>query len=206
MAIGGAPQQISDFGADVSRLQAGADGDRVIVWADQTGLPRPRLRRDDLPGQAGRTRPHLRQDVRAPLGHLGRAGHAFAHLRLPDRGRKADRRWRSPDRRPGRRHAVEAVRRRRGDCFLARRQDRLLRASRGGRIEPTSTNLDIFASPATAARRRSTSPTRTTAPTTFRPSRRTGGRSPISRWRGRATRPTARSCSFATSPPARRAR
>ena len=57
----------------------------------------------------------------------------------------------------GRRHAVQAVRRRRGDRALARRPDgSISRLREAGRIEPLSTNLDIFAVPdATAARRRS---------------------------------------------------
>ena len=39
MAIGGAPQQTSDFGADVSGFRLSPTGDRVIVWADQKDCP-----------------------------------------------------------------------------------------------------------------------------------------------------------------------
>lgn len=39
MAVGGAPQQISDFGADVSGFKLSPTGDRVIVWADQKDCP-----------------------------------------------------------------------------------------------------------------------------------------------------------------------
>jgi dipeptidyl aminopeptidase/acylaminoacyl peptidase len=39
MAIGGAPQQMSDFGADVSGFKLSPAGDRVIVWADQKDCP-----------------------------------------------------------------------------------------------------------------------------------------------------------------------
>jgi dipeptidyl aminopeptidase/acylaminoacyl peptidase len=39
MAIGGSPQQMSDFGADVSGFKLSPAGDRVIVWADQKDCP-----------------------------------------------------------------------------------------------------------------------------------------------------------------------
>jgi dipeptidyl aminopeptidase/acylaminoacyl peptidase len=39
MPMGGAPQQISDFGADVSGFKLSPTGDRVIVWADQRDCP-----------------------------------------------------------------------------------------------------------------------------------------------------------------------
>ena len=39
MAVGGAAQQISDFGADVSGFKLSPTGDRVIVWADQKDCP-----------------------------------------------------------------------------------------------------------------------------------------------------------------------
>lgn len=39
MPIGGTPQQISDFGADVSGFKLSPAGDRVIVWADQKDCP-----------------------------------------------------------------------------------------------------------------------------------------------------------------------
>ena len=39
MTMGGAPQQISDFGADVSGFKLSLTGDRVIVWADQKDCP-----------------------------------------------------------------------------------------------------------------------------------------------------------------------
>jgi dipeptidyl aminopeptidase/acylaminoacyl peptidase len=39
MPIGGAAQQISDFGADISGFKLSPAGDRVIVWADQKDCP-----------------------------------------------------------------------------------------------------------------------------------------------------------------------
>ena len=39
MPMGGAPQQMSDFGADVSGFKLSPAGDRVIVWADQKDCP-----------------------------------------------------------------------------------------------------------------------------------------------------------------------
>ena len=81
-------------------------------------------------------------------GIRGRAGRALAPVRLPGRGRQARRGRRSARRQSGRRHAVQAVRRRRGDCLLARRQDASIsRCAKPGRTEEMSTNLDIFAAP-----------------------------------------------------------
>ncbi len=69
-----------------------------------------------------------------------------------------------------------------------------------GRIEPLSTNLDIFAVPADgSAAAGQPHRLRTTPPTRFRPSLPTGRHLPMSQWRGRATNPTARSSSFAIS-------
>ena len=39
MAIGDAPQQMSDFGADISGFKLSPSGDRVIIWADQKDCP-----------------------------------------------------------------------------------------------------------------------------------------------------------------------
>jgi len=39
MPIGGAAQQISDFGEDISGFKLSPSGDRVIVWADQKDCP-----------------------------------------------------------------------------------------------------------------------------------------------------------------------
>ena len=76
MPIGGAPVQVSDFGADISGFKLSPTGDRVMVWADRdlrcpdlacAGASRPSRRP---------ARPHLRPAVRSPLGHLGGAGRA----------------------------------------------------------------------------------------------------------------------------------
>ena len=39
MPMGGAPVQVSDFGADISGFKLSPTGDRVIVWADQKDCP-----------------------------------------------------------------------------------------------------------------------------------------------------------------------
>ncbi len=39
MTLGGTPQKMSDFGADVSGFKISPAGDRVIVWADQKDCP-----------------------------------------------------------------------------------------------------------------------------------------------------------------------
>ena len=39
MPIGGAPVQVSDFGVDISGFKLAPSGDRVIVWADQKDCP-----------------------------------------------------------------------------------------------------------------------------------------------------------------------
>lgn len=39
MAVGGAPQKMSDFGGDVSGFKLSPQGDRVIVWADNRDCP-----------------------------------------------------------------------------------------------------------------------------------------------------------------------
>ena len=39
MAVGGTPQKISDFGADVSGFKLSPTGDRVVVWAEQKDCP-----------------------------------------------------------------------------------------------------------------------------------------------------------------------
>ena len=149
MTVGGQPAQVSGLKGDISGFKVSADGSRLLVWADRDlQLRRFRLRR---PAQGAKRRvgPGLRPDVRPPLGHLGRAGRPQPHLRLPDRRRQGDRRRRAGDWRAGRRHAVQAVRRRRGDRHLGRRPDRLFRAcARPAGSRPNSTNLDIFAAPA----------------------------------------------------------
>ena len=39
MAIGGTPQVMSDFGADISGFKLSPEGKRVLVWADQRDCP-----------------------------------------------------------------------------------------------------------------------------------------------------------------------
>ena len=89
------------------------------------------------------------QTVRAPLGYLGRARHALAHLHLrrsptaaAGRGRAGARRSSSAMRRPSRSAAPRSWP---GAPTAA---PSIFTLREAGRIEPTSTNLDIFAVPA----------------------------------------------------------
>ena len=138
----GAGQQL--HAATSAASSSRRSGDRGGLGRPRPALRRPRLRR--LAGQAddgiGR---HLRSTVHPPLGYLGRAGREVAPVRLRrSSGGKLAGSGTSADRRAGRRHAVQAVRRRRGDRALARWPDRLLHAARGGAdraaSRPTSTS------------------------------------------------------------------
>ena len=153
-----APVQVSNFNGDIGGFKLAPSGDRVVVWADRD------LRCADLDcaGLPAKPKtgigPHLRPAVRPPLGHLGRAGRRSSRLfAFPVAGGKLAGGGVPLDRQPGRRHAVQAVRRRRGDRFLARRPHRLFRAARGG---PDRADVDqprhLRGARATAARRRST--------------------------------------------------
>ena len=121
-------------------------------------------------------------------------GHALAPVRFPDRRRQGHRRGRAGVRRAGRRHAVQAVRRRRGNRLLQRRPDRLSSrcARRGGSRRPRPTSTFSRRRP-TARPRRSTSPTPMTAPTLL-PALSPDGHTLAygCRWRAPAMNPTAR--------------
>ena len=147
MPIGGTPVQVSAFNGDVGGFKLSPSGDHVVVWADRD------LRCADLncagpAGQAGdRQRPHLRPAVHPPLGYAGRAGRPLAPVRLRARRRQARGQRRGADRRlvgdtpskpfgGGEEIALSPDGR---TVYFALRE--------AGRIEPLSTNLDIFAVP-----------------------------------------------------------
>ena len=145
-----APAQVSDFTGDIGGFKLSPAGDRVVVWADRDlRLRRPRLRRTAQPSRrpaSGRTYDQL--FVRH-WDTWAEPGVALAAVRLPDRrtarltggGRSADRPASSATRRPSRSAAARSSPSRptAGPLYFALRE--------AGRIEPMSTNLDIFAVP-----------------------------------------------------------
>jgi dipeptidyl aminopeptidase/acylaminoacyl peptidase len=53
MPIGGAPVQVSDFGADISGFKLSPGGDRVVVWADRPDCPDLACAAATLPAKPG---------------------------------------------------------------------------------------------------------------------------------------------------------
>ena len=206
MVVGGSPAQVSSLKGDISGFKVSADGSRLLVWADRDlrcadfacdGLPKAEK------GGSGRVYDQLFVRHWDTWAEPGVRSRIFA-FPIADGG---DRRRRAGDRRAGRRHAVQAVRRRRGDRMspptAAPSISRCARPAGSSRTRPISTSSRR---PPTARPSRPTSPPTMTAPTICRHCRPTAAASPISRWRAPATRPTARCCSCAISPPARSAR
>ncbi|MDQ3080512.1 MAG: S9 family peptidase, partial [Pseudomonadota bacterium] len=147
MPMGSKAVQLSDFGADISGFQVSASGNRVIVWADRPDCPDLACAATTLPAKGpGSARVYDQMFVRHwdswvepgtksriysfPLvnGRLGREVRVTGNLvgNTPSKpfggGEEIAL---SPDGRM---------------VYFALRE--------AGRIEPTSTNLDIFASPA----------------------------------------------------------
>ena len=148
MAIGGAPQQISQFGADVSGFKLSPTGDRMVVWADRPDCGDLACATAQFPARdegSGRTydqlfmrhwdawvEPGVRSRLYAfPLvnGRLTGSGSRLTGNLVGDTPSKpfggGEEIAFSPDGRT---------------VFFALRE--------AGRIEATSTNLDIFAVPA----------------------------------------------------------
>ena len=98
MPIGGAPVQVSDFGADISGFKLSPGGDRVVVWADRPDCPDLACAAATLPakpGGSGRTYDKLfvrHWDTWAEQGTKSRL------YQLPDCRRKTVGRWRPADR------------------------------------------------------------------------------------------------------------
>ena len=148
MPMGGAPQQLSDFGADVGGFKLSPAGDRVVVWADQKDCPDLACAATTFPAKpegGGRTydkmfvrhwdtwaEPGVRSRLYAfPIenGKLSGGGVRLTGALEGDTPSKpfggGEELAFSPDGRT---------------VYFALRE--------AGRIEPLSTNLDIFASPA----------------------------------------------------------
>ena len=147
MAMGGRGVQMSDFGADISGYKVSASGNRVIVWADRPDCPDLACAATSFPAKsAGSGRVYDQMFVRHwdtwaepgtksriysfPVvgGRLGREVRVTGNL-VGDTPSKpfggGEEIALSPDGRT---------------VYFALRE--------AGRIEPTSTNLDIFAAPA----------------------------------------------------------
>ena len=147
MALGSAPRQVSDFGADIGGFKLAPTGDRVVVWADQKDCPDLACAATTFPAKpegGGRTydkmfvrhwdtwaEPGVRNRLYAfPIenGKLAGGGIRLTGALEGDTPSKpfggGEELAISPDGRT---------------VFFALRE--------AGRIEPLSTNLDIFASP-----------------------------------------------------------
>jgi len=147
MVVGSAPQQLSDFGADIGGFKLAPTGDRVVVWADQKDCPDLACAATTFPAKpegGGRTydkmfvrhwdtwaEPGVRNRLYAfPIegGKLSGGGVRLTGALEGDTPSKpfggGEELTISPDGRT---------------VYFALRE--------AGRIEPLSTNLDIFASP-----------------------------------------------------------
>ena len=148
MPIGGAPQQMSDFGADVSGFKLAPTGDRAIVWADQKDCPDLACAATTFPAKpagTGRTYDKLfvrHWDTWAEPGTKSRI-YAFpieggkltgGGVRLTG-ALEGD----TPSKPMG---GGEEI------AFSPDGKTVYFALREAGRIEPLSTNLDIFASPA----------------------------------------------------------
>ena len=149
MPLGGSAGAGQRFQGRHRRLQAVADGrPRRRLGRPRPALRRPRLRRT-LPAKPETgIGPHLRPDVRPPLGHLGRAGRR-ARGCSPSRSPTAG--WRATACRVT--GAWSATRRPSRSAAARRSPSRptagpsISRCARRGGSSRLSTNLDIFAAP-----------------------------------------------------------
>ena len=132
MKMGGKAVQVSTLKGDISGFKISKDGSRLLIFADRdmrcADFACADVKAEDRGGSA-RAYDQLfvrHWDTWATPGTRSRL---FA---FPISRRQGHRQGRAGIGRAGRRHAVQAVRRRRGDRHLQRRQDRVLRAARGG--------------------------------------------------------------------------
>ena len=127
----GTPEKISDLGTDIAGFALAPLATGSHLGRSQHGLRRRQLRQRPRRGHGPGQRPRLRPDLRPPLGRVGRAGRAFAHLHLRLGRWPAARRRNVGGAEPGRRFAVQADGRRRGNRLGRRRPHALFRAARG---------------------------------------------------------------------------
>ncbi|WP_395623172.1 prolyl oligopeptidase family serine peptidase [Sphingomonas daechungensis] len=148
MPVGSAPQQISDFGADVSGFKLSPAGDRVIVWADQKDCPDLACAATTFPAKpAGSGRTYDKLFVRHwdSWAEPGTRSRIYA---FPIEGGKltgggvrltGQLEGDTPSKPMG---GGEEI------AFAPDGKTVFFALREAGRIEPLSTNLDIFASPA----------------------------------------------------------
>ena len=145
---GGTPEKVTDLATDVAGFLIAPTGDRVAIWADRDMACADfncanvaRRARRARAAAASMTRPSC------ATGTPGRAGRALAHLHLPDGRRPAAGRGHAGRAEPGRRFAVQAVRRRRGARLEPGRPHALFHPARGGPapspIRPISTSIAV---------------------------------------------------------------
>ncbi|GAA4755913.1 S9 family peptidase [Sphingomonas daechungensis] len=148
MPVGGASQQISDFGADVSGFKLSPAGDRVVVWADQKDCPDLACAATTFPAKpAGSGRTYDKLFVRHwdSWAEPGTRSRIYA---FPIEGGKltgggvrltGQLEGDTPSKPMG---GGEEI------AFAPDGKTVFFALREAGRIEPLSTNLDIFASPA----------------------------------------------------------
>jgi dipeptidyl aminopeptidase/acylaminoacyl peptidase len=151
MPLGGKAVQLSNFGADISGYKVSANGSRVIVWADRPDCPDLACAATSFPAKStgsGRVydqmfvrhwdtwaEPGTRSRIYSfPVvgGRLGKEARVTGNL-IGD----------TPSKPFGGGEEIDISRDGRTVYFALRE---------AGRIEPTSTNLDIFAAPADGSR------------------------------------------------------
>jgi dipeptidyl aminopeptidase/acylaminoacyl peptidase len=146
--VGGAAAQLSDFGADVSGFKISADGSRVIVWADTRDCPDIACTATTFPAKPeGSARVYDKMFVRhwdtwAEPGVRSRIfSYPIADGKLQGGGVRVTGALEgdTPSKPFGGGEEVDISPDGRTVYFALRE---------AGRIEPTSTNLDIFAAPA----------------------------------------------------------
>ena len=206
-AAGRTPEQVTDFTTDVGGYLLAPTGDRIAIWADRDmRLRRLQLRERARPRRPGRAAAGPMTRPSSATGTPGRrraCARASSSCRWPTAGRRArGRRCRpslagdSPSKPFGGAEELAWSPDGRTLYFTLRE---------GGRTEPNSTNLDIYAAPeggqVDEPDRRQTG--RPTPRRSFRP---TASGSPTRRWRGRPMRRIGWSSSCATCAPARPAR
>jgi dipeptidyl aminopeptidase/acylaminoacyl peptidase len=148
LPVGGAASQISDFGAEISGFKIAPSGDRVVVWADRPDCPDLACAATTFPAKpegSGRTYDKMfvrHWDSWVEPGTRSRL-YAFrlnnGRLAGPEVRVTGDLEGDTPSKPFGGGEEI-AFSRDGQTIFFALRE--------AGRIEPTSTNLDIFAAPA----------------------------------------------------------
>jgi Tol biopolymer transport system component len=146
---GGTPERVSDLAADISGFLPAPTGDRIAIWADRdmactdfncANVTAPGR---DTAAAGSMTRP---SSVTGIPGRSLACARAFSHSRLSTAGRRArarrSRRGWSAIHRPSRSAAPRML------AWGADGRTLYFTLAEGGRTEPNSTNLDIYAVPA----------------------------------------------------------